>query len=65
MIGPIYEERLLDWRKFRNSLETSTDPLKDLIEYYNRIPVSSMYTDPYNPNIWLDPWELIYQKKRQ
>lgn len=57
----LFEERLLDWKKFRQSLETSVDPLNDLIQYYNQIPVSSMYTDPYNPNIWLGPWELIYQ----
>lgn len=61
MLSSLFEERLLNWREFRQSLETSVDPLNDLIQYYNQIPVASTYTDPYNPNIWLNPWELIYQ----
>jgi len=58
-----YEERLASWHSFRNHLETSEDPLKDVIEFYNRAPMVSINTDPYNEDTWLDPWELVLENQ--
>lgn len=54
-----YEERLAFWRKFRDSLETSQDPIQDTIDFYNQAPYSKLSTDPYSPSTWPDPWELL------
>ena len=58
-----YEDRLVEWSNFRNSLENSQDPIQDVIDYYNQIPVVSIHTDPYNKDMWPNPWELIYENE--
>lgn len=54
-----YEQRLSEWSAFRDTLETSNDPLQDVIERYNSFPTVSSYTDPYTPSMWPSPWELV------
>lgn len=54
-----YEERLAIWRKFRDSLETSQDPIQDTIDFYNQAPYSKLSTDPYAQSAWPNPWELL------
>jgi hypothetical protein len=54
-----YEDRLILWRKFRDSLETSQDPIQDTIDFYNQAPSSKLSTDPYSTSTWPDPWELL------
>ena len=54
-----YEERLALWRKFRDSLETSKDPVQDAIDFYNRAPSATLAADPYTKSTWPDPWELL------
>lgn len=54
-----YEERLVLWRKFRDSLETSQDPIQDTIDFYNQAPSSKLSTDPYASTAWPNPWELL------
>jgi hypothetical protein len=54
-----YEERLALWRKFRDSLETSKDPVQDAIDFYNRAPAATLAADPYTKSTWPDPWELL------
>ena len=58
-----YEERLLEWSNFRKSLESSNDPLQDVIDYYNQFPQVSIHTDPYSKETWPDPWELIHENE--
>ena len=58
-----YEQRLADWSTFRQTLEDSQDPLQDVIDYYNRFPLVSIHTDPYDRNSWPDPWELIHENE--
>ena len=55
-----YEGRLLEWSNFRKSLEVSSDPLQDVIDYYNQFPQVSIHTDPYSKETWPDPWELLW-----
>jgi|SRR6056300_976676 hypothetical protein len=61
MFEKSYEERLAIWREFRESLETSKDPIQDTINFYNRVPISRLGADPYTPSTWPDPWELLQE----
>jgi len=63
MFDKKYEDRLRAWSKFRASLETSLDPLTDIIKFYERAPMVSIQVDPYDSNVWLDPWELLYENQ--
>jgi len=58
-----YEQRLAAWSAFRESLETSADPLQDTIDFYKQFPLVSIHTDPYDKNCWPDPWELIHENE--
>jgi hypothetical protein len=59
MFDKPYEERLTLWRKFREDLETSKDPIQDTINFYNKAPIVRIASDPYTPSTWPDPWELL------
>lgn len=52
-------DRLIAWRDFRDSLETSEHPLEDVAELWSRAPFVSAYLDPQKPSEWPDPWHLI------
>ena len=58
-----YEERLSEWSEFRKTLEDSQDPLQDVINFYNTIPLVSIHTDPYDKNTWPTAWELIHDNQ--
>ena len=58
-----YETRLRHWRDFREHLEKCSDPLGDVIDRYEEAPSVSIHTDPYDPNIWPNPWELILENQ--
>ena len=59
MFDKKYEERLAFWREFRDTLETSIDPIQKTIEFYNQAPACRFAADPYTPSTWPDPWELL------
>jgi hypothetical protein len=63
MFDKKYDDRLKAWNEFRQSLERSTEPLKDTIEFYNRAPMVSIQVDPWDSDTWLNPWELLYENK--
>jgi hypothetical protein len=63
MFNKKFEERLVAWRDFRLTLETSDFPLEDVINFYKSAPLVSIQVDPYNYKTWLDPWELLYENK--
>lgn len=56
-------ERLIEWKKFRDSLETSQTPLEDVAEFWSRAPFVNPFLDPKNPSEWPDPWHLILDGK--
>ena len=62
MFNQKYEDRLLLWREFRESLETSDDPLQDVVSFYSSAPLVSIQTDPYTQENWPTPWEILYHK---
>ena len=63
MFNVSYEERLQLWSDFRESLESSDDPFRDVIEFYNNTPVVSIHTDPWTRDSWPDPWQLILENQ--
>lgn len=63
MFGKKYEDRLLEWSEFRQSLEHAHDPIKDVIEFYNVAPTVSIHTDPWDKTTWPDPWELLEENQ--
>jgi hypothetical protein len=56
---PKYEDRLLEWKMFRDQLEVVDDPIQYSIDYYNQIPDEFRNVDPYDNETWPGPWETI------
>ena len=56
-------ERLTEWKKFRDSLESCNDPLTRVAELWATAPFVNPYIDPNNPNEWPDPWHLVLDGK--
>jgi hypothetical protein len=52
-------DRLNEWKRFRDGLENSADPLKDVVDLWSRAPFVNPYLDPNNPESWPDPWKLV------
>ena len=63
MFDKNYDQRLLSWSNFRKSLETSEDPIQDTINFYNNAPTISIHTDPWTPEMWPTPWELLQENQ--
>lgn len=56
-------DRLVAWKKFRDSLETSKDPFKDTLELWRRAPYVFDFLDKIATADWPDPWKLIIDGK--
>jgi len=56
-------ERLIEWKKFRDSLESCSDPLTRVAELWATAPFVNPYLDPNNPNEWPDPWHLVLDSR--
>lgn len=56
-------ERLTEWKEFRDSLETSEDPLSNVAELWSRAPFVNHYLDPQHTTEWPDPWHLVIDGK--
>lgn len=63
MFNKNYEERLSLWREFRTSLESSNDPLQEVINFYSLAPLVSIATDPWDQKTWPTPWELLKENE--
>lgn len=60
------EDRLRHWKDFRSTLEAdSTDEnhLLAVMNYWNQYPLNSRYIDPFDPEEWPTPWELIHENE--
>ena len=51
--------RLIAWKDFRDTLETSNTPLEDVADLWSRAPFVSPYLNPTDPTSWPDPWHLV------
>jgi hypothetical protein len=54
-----YIDRMLSWRQFRETVNQSRDPLKEVLSKYNSIPTDKITVDPYTQSAWPGPWELL------
>ena len=63
MFDKKFEDRLASWKSFRDSLESSNDPIQDTIEFFRKAPVVNIAADPYSRENWPTPWELIEENK--
>jgi len=52
-------DRLTEWKKFRDSLETDTDPLKAVSLLWSQAPFVNPYLNPNRPDEWPNPWQLV------
>lgn len=55
--------RLKAWVEFRQSLETSEQPLHEVALFWSKAPFVQRYLNPNNPSNWPDPWHLILDNK--
>ena len=56
-------DRLIKWKQFRDSIETSQTPLEDVAHLWSRAPFVSPYLNPLTPDQWPDPWQLVLNSK--
>lgn len=56
-------ERLAEWKRFRDSLETSQRPLEEVAAFWGKAPFVSRYLNPNNPTEWPDPWHLVLDNR--
>ena len=59
MFNKKYEERLAVWSDFRATLEKSTTPFTDVLEFYSDALVAKFTLDPWNQSTWPAPWQLV------
>ena len=60
MFSEVFENRLVEWRSVRDSLETCNNPLQQVIEVYKKAPrIHNKDIDLWDQSTWLDPWQLI------
>lgn len=58
-----YELRLQEYAKFREDLETSTDPIQTVIDKYEEAPTVSINADPWDRDTWPSAWQLISENE--
>jgi hypothetical protein len=56
-------ERLIEWKKFRDSLEHNQSPLQEVADFWSMAPFVNRYLDPFDPKSWPDPWHLVLDGK--
>lgn len=56
-------DRLTEWKKFRDSLENSLDPLEQTARYWAKAPFVNHFLNPEDPKSWPDPWHLVLDNK--
>ena len=61
MLKEKFEQRLYQWKKFRESLETDDDPISTCIDFCNNLEYDRLWIDPYDKDQWPGPWDLLHQ----
>lgn len=60
---PSYEDRLLYWTMFRDSLDKSQTPLQDVNKKYKDLELESQRYNPWDQTDWPTPWALIFENR--
>lgn len=58
-----YEQQFISWKKFRNSIEKLDKPLEETIKFWTKAPLVNKHLDPFRPETWPDPWQVIKDGK--
>ena len=56
-------ERLAEWKKIRDHLETCDNPLQEVADLWSSAPFVSNYLDPLSSTDWPDAWRLVLDGK--
>lgn len=59
MVLKSFEDRLATWKRLRDNLVSHPDPIQTTINFWNELPPAPRNIDPYDPDTWPDPWQLI------
>jgi hypothetical protein len=65
MFNKSVDDRLSSWVAFRCQLASESDPLQAVVDYWRPAPFIpyNRAVDPYDPNNWPTPWEIIAENK--
>ena len=58
-----FEEQLAAWKTFRESLEDSEDPFRQVLDFYKGAPPTRFSCDPWDKSTWANPWELLEENQ--
>ena len=58
-----FEEQLAAWKTFRDSLENSEEPFRQVMDFYRQAPLHRISCDPWNQSTWAGPWELLEENE--
>ena len=56
-------ERLAEWKKIRDQIETDDDPFQTVLSLWSRAPFVNSYLDTIESDQWPDPWHLILDNR--
>ena len=63
MFDLIGNDRIAEWKNFRNGIETSSTPLQDVVLFWSKAPFVNSYLDCADPLKWPDPWRLVIDNR--
>ena len=57
------DDRLSAWSELRKQIDTSSDPLQALVDFWSTAPFTAHnhHIDPYYVASWPTPWEIIVE----
>lgn len=62
MVLKNYEDRLLIWKNLRAKIDIEGS-IQPAIDFWNQVPETKRNIDPYDPNTWPEPWEMIEENQ--
>lgn len=59
------DDRLSAWSDLRTRINSSLDPLKDVVDFWASTPfcAHNHHIDPYYSGSWPSPWDIIVENK--
>ena len=63
MLGNKLEDKIKVWKDLRNKLEDHPRPFDMLVQFTNKLHVSSKKVNAFDPDSKIEPWHLIEKKE--
>ena len=57
------DERISQWREFRNTLEECKDPFQRTLDFWLQAPTTDRYLNQHNSQGWPTPWEVLKENR--